>query len=286
MDLASGGNDTPPVAVNPPPADLEVEAHLAPDEAAVEAQITEHLENELNELLEEQMRPTLIDSDNIVVVPEAKDAPIRSWNKRRTWIMAISGFLLLGAILAGVVYRLLQDDDKKKELTAESPVAEQSLAPSETPPLTVESLGPLVAELRSFIAPTDDDLLPFMDPTSPQSQALAWLEDDPITLTPGRLTQTVLERYALAVIYYTTSGPSWNNYHLNDEGVCTWNDGSGISGVYCSDVCVSNSETSEEAVTCSGVGGTVDLLFLANNNLEGTIPCPFDQSCENRFRLQ
>ena len=268
----NSGDDAPVVEVNHQ-LDLAVVAHLAPDDAAVEAEITQQLENEMNEILEEQLKPTLIDSENIIIVPEAKDTPISSWNRRRTWIMAISVFLVVGVVLVGVVFRLLKDDDTKKEIQTEGQVADLSSAPSETPPFVVESLGPLMAELRSSIAPTDDYLLPFMDPTSPQSQALAWLEDDPITLTPGRLTQTVLERYALAVLYYTTSGPSWNNYHLSDESVCTWNDKSGLSGVYCSDVCESNNETtSEDPVTCSSNVGTVDFLLLPENNLVGTIP--------------
>ena len=254
------------------PPDLAVVAHLAPDEAVVEAQIKERLENEMNEILEEERRHALIDSDNIVVVPDSKDAPTRGWNKRNTLIMAILVFMVVGAVLAGVIYRLQKDDENKKELTAENNVAEPSSAPSEPPLFNFTALGPLATELRPFIAPTDDDLLPFRDPTSPQSQALVWLQDDPITSTPGRLTQTVLERYALAVLYYTTSGPSWIDYHLNSESACTWNDRSGVYGIYCSDVCTWNNETSEDAVTCSSVGGTVDFLILSRNNLVGTIP--------------
>ena len=231
---------------------LAVLAHLAPNEADVEARITEQLENEMNEILEAEENPTLIDSENVVVVQ--KDPPIRSWNKPMTWVVAISVvFLVVGAVLGVAWYQRQQDDYKRKEV-------------SKIP------LDPLVEELRSYIAPTDEDLLVFLDPTTPQSQALAWLQDDPITLTPGRLTWTVLQRYVLAVLYYSTSGPSWNNHHLNSDSVCTWNDKSGVSGVYCSDVCIWNNETSEEAVTCSSIGGTVDHLYLLDNNLVGTIP--------------
>ena len=271
----SGGDDTTQHIdnVNHQP-DLAVVAHLVPDEAVVEAKITERLENEMNERLEERMRQSLIDSNNIVVVPEAKDAPSRRWNNRRSGIIAIVVFLVLGAVVAGVMYRLLQGNNDKEEkgLQTEDPEAGVSLAPSETPPFSFESLDPLVAELQFFIAPTEDDLLLFMDPTSPQSQALAWLQDDPITLTPGRLTQTALERYALAVLYYTTSGPSWNDFHLNRDGACTWNDGSGVYGVYCADVCEWNNGTREDGVTCSSVAGTVDYLIFWRNNLAGSIP--------------
>jgi hypothetical protein len=254
----------------------QIVAHLVPDEAIVEAKITERVENEMNEILEDQMRPTLIDSDNVIVVPDVKDVvPSQRLNKRRTWIIATLVILVLGAILARVMYWFLVQDDnanEEKELQEGDLGAASSLAPSETPPFSFESLDPLVAELRSFIAPTEEDLLLFMDPTSPQSQALGWLQDDPITLTPGRLTQTALERYALAVLYYTTSGPSWNDFHLNREGACTWNDGTGIYGVYCTDVCEWNTGTREDGVTCSSLAGTVDYLILGRNNLAGTIP--------------
>ena len=253
---------------------LAVMARLVPDEAIVEAKIKERVENEMNEMLEEQMRPTLIDSDNVVVVPEAtKDAPSRRLTKRSTWTIAVLVCLVLAAVLGGVLYRFLQeDDDEATDIQAKDLQAAQSSAPSESPPFSFESLDPLVAELQFFIAPTEDDRVPFMDPTSPQSQALAWLQDDPITLTPGRLLQTALERYALAVLYYSTSGPSWSDFHLDREGVCTWNDGTGIYGVYCTDVCKWNNDSGEDGVTCSSIGGTVDYLILERNNLVGTLP--------------
>ena len=83
-----------------------------------------------------------------------------------------------------------------------------------------QGLDTSLEELRS---PTEDNLLPFADPSSPQSQALAWLRDDPITLTPGRTFETALERYVLAVLYFTTSGPARVGFFLNDTGHCTWN---------------------------------------------------------------
>ena len=102
--------------------------------------------------------------------------------------MALLAFVVVGGALGGVVYWALQDDDAEGGMGGL-----QNEEPQET--------DPLVTELQSFIAPTDNDFLVFMDPESPQSQALAWLRDDPITLTPGRSTETVLDGYVLAVIY-------------------------------------------------------------------------------------
>jgi len=71
--------------------------------------------------------------------------------------------------------------------------------------------------------------LPFSDPTSAQYKAISWLHDDPITLTPGRTTATVLERYVLAVFKYSTS--EWLRPFLSTEPVCKWDGVSCTNGV-------------------------------------------------------
>jgi len=128
-------------------------------------------------------------------------------------------------------------------------------------------------ELRFWIAPTEADELPFSDPTSPQSQALSWLQDDPITQTPGRSTRSILERYALAVFYYSTPGQGWEQDNLMSRvDACTWNKGSDdltgksplqlvgadIYGMY-----------------CATDGESIDVLSLHNEDLLGPLPWEF-----------
>jgi hypothetical protein len=120
-----------------------------------------------------------------------------------------------------------------------------------------------VDELRQWIAPTSEDLSPFRDPSSPQSQALAWLKDDSIAMTPGRSTRTVLERYVLAVLYYSTSGPSWPFGYLSREDVCAWNEEGQAQG---------NHTLLSKGVFCVKDGETIDQLSLMENNLRGSIP--------------
>lgn len=164
--------------------------------------------------------------------------------------MALFAFVVAGGALGGVVYWTLQDDDAEGGMGALQNEEQQET-------------DPLVTELQSFIAPTDDDLLVFMDPESPQSQALAWLRDDPITLTPGRSTETVLERYVLAVIYYTTAGQDWKQFPLIDSHHCTWNKSLVWSG-----------EVVYDGVLCADeeAGGMIESLHLGGNNLFGTLP--------------
>jgi hypothetical protein len=68
------------------------------------------------------------------------------------------------------------------------------------------------------------------DNTSPQSQALTWMiQDDkvlrPVTTMNDMMNQTVLERYALTVLYYSTGGVAWyypNNFLNANSSVCDW----------------------------------------------------------------
>jgi len=120
---------------------------------------------------------------------------------------------------------------------------------------------PIFEELRLWIVPTEDDLIPFRQVNSAQSQALEWLRSDPITLSDGRSTQTVLQRYVLAVLYFATTGHNWFWPYLSSDDVCTWHtwwDGGRIkTGVFCD--------------TNNG-GETVDTIDLSGNNLRGPLP--------------
>jgi len=157
-------------------------------------------------------------------------------------VTAIAGFVLL-----------LPREEKPQTKVIPS----RTMAPSNGP------LDPLLIELGDVIAPTEGDLLLFADPTSPQAQALQWLQDDPITLMPDRSRRTILERYVLAVLYFSTSGPMWRfpHYHLTDANVCDWNgESAGLSGSIL------------DGVSCQSSNGAVDTISLAGYNLYGTIP--------------
>ena len=126
--------------------------------------------------------------------------------------------------------RIQQEVEKRIVRQSDSvtgfPTMVPSMAPSESPSFSpIPLLDSFVEALRSWIAPTKDELMPLKDPTSTQSQALMWLQSDPITLTPGGLTRTVIQRYVLAVLCFSTSRPSWEIDYLSPNDVCAWNDG-------------------------------------------------------------
>ena len=236
-----GAEEDIAVEVNDDMSDDPIVAQLAPDEADLEAMLTEKLSPKITQEVEQRLVKTITQEvedrarqrdDSIVVVAEAKVIPpYHALTARIKWIVA--GLLLF--VVGGVGFWIVRGNKDKygtrveeitEELPTRDPLAVPTTSQSEPPTLfTSLRLDPLVEELQSWIAPTKEDLLTFLDPTSPQSQALAWLQDDPITLTPGRSTQTVLERYVVAVLYYSTSGPSWTYYQLNPADVCTWNHG-------------------------------------------------------------
>jgi hypothetical protein len=161
----------------------------------------------------------------------------------------------VGSVIAAVLFSLQGQDD------APSAPFSPILATTDVPSSSPTSGDPFVEELRSLIDLSADELLLFTDPTSPQSQALTWLKNDTIATSSaggGRSQQTLIERYALAVFYYSTSGSKWVEYgllnygklFLSDDSICTW------YGVYCQTDNV-----------------TVDMVdFSSMSDLQGTLP--------------
>mmetsp|Transcript_56230 Transcript_56230/g.136284 ORF Transcript_56230/g.136284 Transcript_56230/m.136284 type:complete len:976 (+) Transcript_56230:384-3311(+) len=132
------------------------------------------------------------------------------------------------------------------------------LKEQESPPLTAEEV------LYDLVSPwsSPEDLA---DPSSPQSTAFNWvLNDDPLDLTGGLVdgstnSSTVLERYVLSVLYWSTDGPNWTNQldFMTNNSVCDWPDESKTSTV--------------SYVNCNENGDLFDIR-IDSNNLNGTIP--------------
>jgi hypothetical protein len=111
-------------------------------------------------------------------------------------------------------------------------------------PLTIGGDTPILPEVTSSPSPaptflTDYEFLQkvlgpisgdevWMDETSPQSQALNWLAFEDPAMLPIKDTKasTLIERYALAVLYFSTGGPQWAGSvkFLSNYSVCDWKD--------------------------------------------------------------
>jgi hypothetical protein len=85
--------------------------------------------------------------------------------------------------------------------------------------------------------------------STPQSKAFNWLVANNTTL--GTFSEEIIiQRYALATLFYSTNGDSWSNNTL-------WLD--------------SGEECNGWGVSCTNTGA-VSQLALYSNNLEGTVP--------------
>jgi len=252
--------DAPEVVLNER-QQTRVVAHLAPDDDDVDHIVAEEMEAQVRYQVEERVNEI---PEALVVIPEVTNEPMWGFNKRNTRMIYILMFVIVLGGMSGLVYWKLRDKpaekyaNSKNQTHSESPKTDDEGGISSSPSPVVPG-DTLMEELRDFIAPTEYDLLLFDDRTSPQSKALEWLQNDPITLMPGRPTQTVLERYVLAVLYYSTSGPSWAEQLLSSgEDICTWN--------------YETERNTTFGILCKDDEGVVDSLALWKNNLRGTIP--------------
>ena len=113
--------------------------------------------------------------------------------------------------------------------------------------------GIFLAELKPLLS--NESLTALDDPDSPQSQSLRWLlERSNFQAWPF---YRLVQRFAMATIYFATSGPSWSNAGgnnwLTNETECAWFQG-GSPGDFCSE------------------NGTLHTLNQNKNELHGTIP--------------
>ena len=92
------------------------------------------------------------------------------------------------------------------------------------------------------------------DPTGPQAQAAQWLTLD--NNFPRYADGILLQRFALATIFFATDGPNWTNRTgwLDPTDDCNWFDSLAPFG---QDICLNTRRTT---------------LNLADNNLVGTLP--------------
>jgi hypothetical protein len=147
-----------------------------------------------------------------------------SRRRNRMILIAAATVLIAVAVSVAVVLTKGNKEDSK------TPAANETLSPPVNPPATLRPTGaattqPTAATITErFISglPEYSKKLAFGNASSPQAKALAWLHTDPKynEYPLYRLNQ----RYALAVLYYSTSGASWwSKYRwLSNSSECTW----------------------------------------------------------------
>jgi hypothetical protein len=129
-----------------------------------------------------------------------------------------------------------------------------SPAPSPSP-----SSSPTSSVVNEFLSglPSYSLVLASNNASSPQAEALDWLQGDP-QYNEYQLHR-LYQRYALAVLYYSTNGTYWtgNRGWLSDDNECTW--------YQIDDIGPGDDNTCMEA-------SRLTVLSLHENYLDGTIP--------------
>mmetsp|Transcript_11836 Transcript_11836/g.25641 ORF Transcript_11836/g.25641 Transcript_11836/m.25641 type:complete len:500 (-) Transcript_11836:344-1843(-) len=120
----------------------------------------------------------------------------------------------------------------------------------------------------------------FVDPSSPQSQSITWLiEEDALYLCPA--DPTLVQRYVMAVFYFSTDGPNWIQCSAPDDlsdpasvaaanAACSLEVEIGEGGTDAWLTAVS--ECNWGGVACEPDSNEMDRIEFEKNNLAGTIP--------------
>jgi hypothetical protein len=105
--------------------------------------------------------------------------------------------------------------------SSSNPSNAPSKSPSTTPSSAPTSLQVYLLELLSAAAP-DSVIIILDDFNSPQATAFEWLQLNTIRATQS--DRIILQRFALATLYHSTSGAQWrrNDGWLTEENECLW----------------------------------------------------------------
>ncbi|CAB9511305.1 LRR receptor-like serine threonine-protein kinase [Seminavis robusta] len=180
-----------------------------------------------------------VDPNAVYAEPvESEDIVIDFFKSPKGISIIVCSILILAGIITGLVLGL---GGGSEPLIA--PTAAPSMSPTQAPTVDfVEELLP--AFTREAITSNDD---------SPQAQAWKWIMKDPALNKIESERKFV--RFALAVLYFATTGPRWEqstNWLSYDHHECKWSTNGGLS--MCSnDLLVTN-------------------IDLERNNLRGVIP--------------
>jgi hypothetical protein len=105
---------------------------------------------------------------------------------------------------------------------ASPPTKGPSFGLTERPTPLPTTAGPITERFMNGLPPYSKELAS-NNASSPQAKALDWLQKDPLYHQYPNVYR-LNQRYALAVLYYSTNGDSWDNSTgwLSDDSECTW----------------------------------------------------------------
>jgi hypothetical protein len=153
----------------------------------------------------------VVDATGVAVImsDEEEEVEIKKRQKRMLMLMALVVIVLLVAVIVPVV--IFTGGDTAVKLTP-APTVSPTVSPTMSP--TTIRIPQLVSELVGF---SSVDALE--DRSSPQGKAVAWIVDDAFVQKEGLLPTDpkFIQRYAMAVFYFTLGGDAWNVCNRNDD---------------------------------------------------------------------
>jgi hypothetical protein len=192
-----------------------VAAEISPDDGDLEAQFDEKLNKKAGKIKQQLLDDLLLHVSTAEVVQEEQPAM-----RKCVWILV---FLLIVGVVVGVVVALNGKDGDPPIMT---PTVTVNQTPAPTAPPTILSTSPKFTQLLNLIGAVTSDIKFLQDRTTLQYAALDWLanmdawEVDIDSVPP----QVFVERYVLALLFFSTNGPSWRKglNFLKPTSVCDW----------------------------------------------------------------
>ena len=203
--------------------------------------------------LERQVRQQIL--DEAVQATSVSNDHTSNGKKKYRFVLSMVGFLLIvvaAVIVGSVVARRRANDDIQNDFDSGGGTTESTTSPTESPtalPTLTREQEELLRFLQSKSSPNSTAL---MDQSSPQYRAFLWLTDLGDALfdfSPDTLT-----KYALATLYYATSGDNWvrRERWLEHPRYCEWQ--------------------MDRQITFCDSSGTLRQITLTSNKLVGTLP--------------
>mmetsp|Transcript_2117 Transcript_2117/g.5908 ORF Transcript_2117/g.5908 Transcript_2117/m.5908 type:complete len:999 (-) Transcript_2117:409-3405(-) len=170
--------------------------------------------------------PEVVDATGVaVIMSEDEEQELERKSSRKLIIGGISAVVLIIIIIVVVVVLVGGGGDDSSPRETPLPTMPPTVSPTQSP-----TSGEVVQAVEALSA-TISDLASFNDMTSPQSQAVRWITDDPFIDSEGLepTDEEYAERYIMAVLYFTVGGDSWRTCNRFDAACNQSNQGGWLS---------------------------------------------------------
>jgi hypothetical protein len=162
-----------------------------------------------------------VEEEGDVVDQDAKSMPRRT--KRRTIAAAtmVLAVVVISVVLITVLVSRSSNNYSKQQ--TQPPATAKPTAPHQPTAAPVPRLEVFRSVILDYNVSSNQDL---NQSGTPQNDALNWLVNIDNFLNASSTSESIIDRYVLAVIYYADGGYQWSNQSnfLTFESICAWHD--------------------------------------------------------------